>query len=59
MLSLAEGASQEFSLRRLEDQGLTARILAFSVRDNELDIAIFARLEPDSPFLQTLPVPPP
>ena len=59
VLSLAEGASQEFSLRRLEDQGLTARILAFSVRDNELDIAIFARLEPDSPFLQTLPAPPP
>ena len=50
--TLAEGASQEFSLRRLEDWGLTSRILAFNVRDNELDIALFARLDPDSPFLQ-------
>ncbi|MFH7244605.1 MAG: DUF2993 domain-containing protein [Spirulina sp.] len=50
--SFADGASQEFSLRRLEEWGLTSRILAFNVRDNELDIALFARLEPDSPFLQ-------
>jgi hypothetical protein len=50
--SFAEGASQEFSLRRLEEWGLTSRILAFNVRDNELDIALFARLDPDSPFLQ-------
>lgn len=50
--TFAEGASQEFSLRRLEEWGLTSRILAFNVRDNELDIALFARLDPDSPFLQ-------
>jgi hypothetical protein len=50
--TFADGASQEFSLRRLEEWGLTSRILAFNVRDNELDIALFARLEPDSPFLQ-------
>jgi hypothetical protein len=53
--SLAEGASQEFTLRRLEEFGITARILAFKVRQNELDIAIFARLEPTSPFLVTEP----
>lgn len=50
--TFADGASQEFSLRRLEDWGLTSRVLAFHVRDNELDIALFARLDPDSPFLQ-------
>lgn len=50
--TFADGASREFSLRRLEDWGLTSRILTFHVRDNELDIALFARLEPDSPFLQ-------
>lgn len=50
--TFAEGASQEFSLRRLEAWGLTSRILAFNVRDNELDIALFARLDPNSPFLQ-------
>ncbi len=53
--SLAEGASQELTLRRLEALGLTARIIAFNVRDNELDIAVFARLEPTSPFLQRQP----
>lgn len=57
--SLAAGASQEFSLRRLEAWGLTSRILAFTVRDSELDLAVFARLEPDSPFLQRPTVPPP
>lgn len=57
--TFAEGASQEFSLRRLEDRGLTSRILSFTVRDNELDIAVFARLEPDSPFLQRPTNPPP
>jgi hypothetical protein len=57
--SLTEGASQEFSLRRLEAWGLTSRILAFTVRDSELDLAVFARLEPDSPLLQQPTVPPP
>ncbi|QQE63476.1 hypothetical protein GFS31_01410 [Leptolyngbya sp. BL0902] len=60
VVSLAEGASQEFSLRRLEAFGLTTRVLALTVRENELDIAIFARLEPNSPFLQgSIPPPPP
>lgn len=49
--SLAEGASEEFSLRRLEDWGLIARILNFNLRSNEFDLAIFARLDPTSPFL--------
>lgn len=59
VVSLAEGASQEFSLRRLEDLGLTTRVLALTVRDNELDLALFARLEPDSPFLQAVSPPQP
>lgn len=53
--SLAEGASEELTLRRLEAFGLTARILAFEVRNNELELAVFARLEPTSPFLQRQP----
>ncbi|HIK45863.1 MAG TPA: DUF2993 domain-containing protein [Leptolyngbyaceae cyanobacterium M65_K2018_010] len=53
--SLTEGASQEFTLKRLEEFGLIARVLAFDVRDNELDLAVFARLEPDSPFLRVAP----
>jgi hypothetical protein len=54
-MALAEGASQEFSLRRLEEFGLTARVLALEVRNNELDLALFARLEPTSPFLASDP----
>lgn len=49
--SLADGASETFSLRRLEELGLIARILDFNLRSNEFDLAIFARLDPTSPFL--------
>jgi hypothetical protein len=49
--SFVEGAQERLTLRRLEDLGVIARILSFKVRDNELDIAIFARIEPSSPLL--------
>jgi hypothetical protein len=55
--SLVAGAQEQFTLRRLEELGLTARILNFKVRDNELDIAIFARIEPTSPLLTRQPDP--
>ncbi|MFM7469938.1 MAG: DUF2993 domain-containing protein [Nodosilinea sp.] len=50
--SLAAGASQTFSLRQLERLGLMLRVLTLKVRDNSLDLAVFARLEPTSPLLQ-------
>ncbi|MBU6230016.1 MAG: LmeA family phospholipid-binding protein [Cyanobacteria bacterium REEB459] len=50
--SLAEGVSQEFSLRRLESLGLLLRVLSLKVNDNSLNLAVFARLEPTSPLLQ-------
>lgn len=49
--SFVQGAQARLTLRLLEESGITARILNFKVRDNELDIAIFARIEPTSPFL--------
>jgi len=57
------GAQDRLTLQRLETLGIIARIINFKVRDNELDIAIFARIEPTSPFLRRQPaleaVPPP
>ncbi len=52
---LVQGAQARLTLRLLEQSGITARILNFKVRDNELDIAIFARIEPTSPFLMRQP----
>lgn len=49
--ALAAGASQEFTLKRLEEFGLTTRVLALNLVDDQLDLAVFARLEPTSPFL--------
>ncbi len=53
--SFVQGAQARLTLRLLEESGITARILNFKVRDNELDIAIFARIEPTSPFLMRRP----
>ncbi|WOD39449.1 DUF2993 domain-containing protein [Nodosilinea sp. E11] len=53
--ALVQGAQAQLTLRRLEALGLTARIINFKVRDNELDIAIFARIEPGSAFLTRQP----
>lgn len=55
--SFVVGAQEQLTLRRLEALGVTARVINFKVRDNELDIAIFAKIEPTSPLLtgQTAP----
>jgi hypothetical protein len=53
--SFVQGAQAQLTLRRLEDLGITARMLNFKVRDNELDIAIFARIEPSSPVFSRQP----
>ncbi len=51
LTSLVAGAESALSLRALEKSGITARVLALEISDNELDLAIFARVEPTSPFL--------
>ncbi|WP_052049744.1 DUF2993 domain-containing protein [Leptolyngbya sp. KIOST-1] len=55
--SIVQGAQERLTLRRLEALGVVARVINFKVRDNELDIAIFARIEPDSPLLTRQPAP--
>jgi hypothetical protein len=51
LTSLVEGAEQQLTLRALEESGITARIINFEIRENELELAFFARVEPTSPFL--------
>ena len=51
LTSLVAGAEEQLTLRTLEESGITARIIAFDIQDNELELAIFARVEPTSPFL--------
>jgi hypothetical protein len=51
--SLVAGANQQLTLRMLEQSGIIARIIDFEIRNNELDIAVFAKVEPTSPFLVT------
>lgn len=53
--SFVQGAQERLTLRRLEALGVVARVINFKVRDNELDIAIFARIEPTSPLLTRQP----
>ena len=53
--SFVDGLQPQLTLRQLEKLGITARVLGFEIRDNELDIAVFARVEPDSPFLTRRP----
>jgi hypothetical protein len=43
---LAEGLSEELDLRRLENRGIAARLLQFSVGEEEMNIAAFIRVEP-------------
>lgn len=61
--SFVQGAQERLTLRRLETLGVVARVIDFKVRDNELDVAIFAKIEPTSPLLIRQPaqeaVPPP
>ncbi|MBW4459736.1 MAG: DUF2993 domain-containing protein [Nodosilinea sp. WJT8-NPBG4] len=49
--AFVQGAQERLTLRRLEALGVVARVIDFKVRDNELDVAIFAKIEPTSPLL--------
>jgi hypothetical protein len=42
----AQGLSEELDLRRLEKRGITARLLKFSLGEEEMKIAAFIRIEP-------------
>ncbi|PSN17929.1 DUF2993 domain-containing protein, partial [filamentous cyanobacterium CCP5] len=53
--SLAAGVQDSLTLKQLEKFGVTTRVLDFAIRDNELKIAMFARVEPDSPLLNRPP----
>ncbi|MEO1069070.1 MAG: LmeA family phospholipid-binding protein, partial [Cyanobacteria bacterium J06638_6] len=53
--SFVQGAQEQLTLRQFEALGVIARIINFKVRDNELDIAIFAKIEPTSPLLSQQP----
>lgn len=46
--SFVSGANQQLSLKQFEVSGITARILDFEIRNNELDIALFAKVDPSS-----------
>lgn len=48
LVPLTEGLSRQFDLRRLEESGLTVRILQLQVNPNQLAIAAVLRAEPDS-----------
>lgn len=51
LTAFVSGANQQLTLRMLEKSGITARVLSFQVRNNELDLAVFAKVEPSSPLL--------
>ncbi|MBD2108660.1 DUF2993 domain-containing protein [Nodosilinea sp. FACHB-13] len=53
--SFVQGAQERLTLRRLEALGVVARVIDLNVRDNELDVAIFAKIEPTSPLLTRQP----
>lgn len=57
--SFVRGIEDRLTLQQLERFGVTARVLKFAIRDNELDIAMFARVEPSSPLLDRQPQPNP
>lgn len=42
----AEGLLEVLDLRRLEAQGITARLLQFSITEETIELAAFARIEP-------------
>lgn len=55
--AFVQGAQAQLTLRRLESLGVVARIINFKVRDDKLDIAIFARIDPTSSLLTRQPAP--
>ncbi|ASC72518.1 hypothetical protein XM38_034760 [Halomicronema hongdechloris C2206] len=49
--SLLGGMQSRLSLRQLEDSGIGMRVLQFAIQDNSLDIVMFVKVEPSSPWL--------
>jgi hypothetical protein len=43
---LTDGLVQQLDLGRLEESGLTSRVLNFQIQDDQLDLAAFVRVEP-------------
>jgi hypothetical protein len=43
---LTAGLVQQLDLGRLEESGLTSRVLNFQIQDDQLDLAAFVRVEP-------------
>lgn len=52
---LIRTVNTRFSLRRFEAAGLTARVLDLGVSDDQLDLAVFLRLEPSAALLGNQP----
>lgn len=48
---LAEGLSRRLDLQRLETKGVFVRVLQFEMDSEQLAIAAFVRIDPDSPLL--------
>ena len=46
VMLLATGLIQQLDLSRLEESGLTSRVLNFQIQDDRLDLAAFVRIEP-------------
>jgi hypothetical protein len=49
--SFVDGAQPQLTLTQLSDFGVTARVLRFSLTPEALDLAVFVRVNPDSPLL--------
>ncbi|NEQ27142.1 MAG: DUF2993 domain-containing protein, partial [Microcoleus sp. SIO2G3] len=49
----AAGISQRFDLRNFEESGITARILKLDISANELQLAAFVRVEPESDLFES------
>ena len=52
LMSLADGISQEFTLRNLEQQGIILRLLTLNIEADKLDIVAFTRIEPSSTLIE-------
>lgn len=53
LVPLADGLSQEFTFRNLEQQGIILRLLRLDIEADRLDIVAFTRIEPSSTLLET------
>lgn len=51
LIALAEGISQELTLRNLESSGITARLLKLEIDDTGIQLVTFVRLDPSSELL--------